>query len=257
MSGFMTSNKNFKNKEKAKKLLGDDVFDDSSDDSSAYDKLTPEEKAIYGTPPTGSEIKKKMEKLRPEAEEIKKSGLVVHYDQKNDRLRQSSPNPESEARLKRWARYPMEHIKPKHYPRRAKSPKMEDIKVGNTYIPTGPHYVQKMLASVSRGREARKAREARKEIQDLYHPIQGGRKTRKKSRRFRNNLRKNKISRKYIMLKQCGGGKAKMGSKSKPYSSKRKAMRSRRRVCYYKKKGRTLKMKKKAKKSRKKSRRRR
>ena len=85
----------------------------------------------------------------------------------------------------------------------------------------------------------------------------GGSKTRKKSKRFRNNLRKNKISRKYIMLKQCGGGKAKMGSKSKPYSSKRKAMKSRRRVCYYKKKGRTLKMKKKKKKSRKKSRRRR
>ena len=86
----------------------------------------------------------------------------------------------------------------------------------------------------------------------------GGSKTRKKHRLFRNNLRKNKISRKYIMLKQCGGGKAKMGSKSKPYSSKRKAMRSRRRVCYYKKKGRTLKMKKKKKgKSRKKSRRRR
>lgn len=74
---------------------------------------------------------------------------------------------------------------------------------------------------------------------------------------FRNNLRKNIISRKYIMLKQCGGGKAKMGSKSKPYSSKRKAMKSRRRVCYYKKKGRTLKMKKKKKKSRRKSRRRR
>ena len=88
-------------------------------------------------------------------------------------------------------------------------------------------------------------------------PKQGGRKTRKKSKRFRNNLRKNKISRKYIMLKQCGGGKAKMGSKSKPYSTKGKAMKSRRRVCYYKKKGRTLKMKKKKKKSRKKSRRRR
>ena len=86
---------------------------------------------------------------------------------------------------------------------------------------------------------------------------QGGRKTRKKSKRFRNNLRKNKISRKYIMLKQCGGGKAKMGAKSKPYSSKKKAMKSRRRVCYYKKKGRTLKLKKKSKKSRKKSRRRR
>lgn len=75
----------------------------------------------------------------------------------------------------------------------------------------------------------------------------GGSKTRKKCKIFRNNLKKNKISRKYIMLKQCGG--AKMGSKSKPYSSKAKAMRSRRRVCYYKKKGRTLKMKKKAKKS--------
>ena len=86
---------------------------------------------------------------------------------------------------------------------------------------------------------------------------QGGRKTRKKCRRFRNNLKKNKMSRNYIMLKQCGGGKAKMGSKSKPYSSKRKAMRSRRRVCYYKKKGRTLKLKKKAKKSKKRSRRRR
>jgi len=92
----------------------------------------------------------------------------------------------------------------------------------------------------------------------IDHPIQGGRKTRKKSRRFRNNLRKNKISRKYIMLKQCGGGKAKMGAKSKPYSSKRKAMKSRRRVCYYKKKGRTLKLKKKKKsRGRKKSRRRR
>ena len=86
----------------------------------------------------------------------------------------------------------------------------------------------------------------------------GGSKTRKKCRRFRNNFRKNKISRKYIMLKQCGGGKAKMGAKSKPYSSKKKAMKSRRRVCYYKKKGRTLKLKKKKKsRGRKKSRRRR
>ena len=87
----------------------------------------------------------------------------------------------------------------------------------------------------------------------------GGSKTRKKCKIFRNNSKKNKISRKYIMLKQCGGGKAKMGSKSKPYSSKAKAMRSRRRVCYYKKKGRTLKMKKKSKrgKSRKRTRRRR
>ena len=87
----------------------------------------------------------------------------------------------------------------------------------------------------------------------------GGSKTRKKCKIFRNNLKKNKISRKYIMLKQCGGGKAKMGSKSKPYSSKAKALRSRRRVCYYKKKGRTVKMKKKSKKgkSRKRPRRRR
>jgi len=108
----------------------------------------------------------------------------------------------------------------------------------------------------------REARMLLLQKQDMTKPAvlkkkSGGRKTRKKSKRFRNNLRKNKISRKYIMLKQCGGGKAKMGSKSKPYSSKRKAMKSRRRVCYYKKKGRTLKMKKKNKKSRKKSRRRR
>ena len=37
------------------------------------------------------------------------------------------------------------------------------------------------------------------------------------------------------------GGKAKVGAKSNPYSSKRKCMRSRKRVCFYKKKGRTLK----------------
>tara|TARA_B100001287_G_scaffold272741_1_gene274939 strand:+ start:1781 stop:2551 length:771 start_codon:yes stop_codon:yes gene_type:complete len=115
--------------------------------------------------------------------------------------------------------------------------------------------------------DPRQVRMLRLARQDLNKPAQfkyrvlkkhtGGSKTRKKSKRFRNNFRKNKISRKYIMLKQCGGGKAKMGSKSKPYSSKRKAMRSRRRVCYYKKKGRTLKLKKKSKKSKKKSRRRR
>jgi hypothetical protein len=253
MSSFVTSDIFEKNKKAAKKLLGDGVFSSSSD-SSAYDQLTPEEKAIYGTPPTGSVIKKKMETLRPEAEKIKKSGLVVSYDPENDRLRQRSPNPSSEARLKRWVKYPMEHIKPKHYPRRVKSPKLEDIKAGTTYVPDEPHYVQKMLASVIRGK---KAREERQEIEAM-HPIQGGRKTRKKSKRFRNNLRKNKISRKYIMLKQCGGSKAKMGAKSKPYSSKRKAMKSRRRVCYYKKKGRTLKLKKKKKsRGRKKSRRRR
>ena len=255
MSSFVTSDIFKKNKEKAEKLLGDGVFS-SSDDSSAYDQLTQEEKAIYGTPPTGSE----MEKWRPKAEEIKKSGLVVSYDRKKDRLTQRSSDKESEAKFKQWVKYPMQHIKPEHYRPfgKVESPKMADIKVGKPYIPDDEtHHFQKMLASVGRGREARKAREARKNIQARYHPIQGGRKTRKKSKRFRNNLRKNKISRKYIMLKQCGGGKAKMGSKSKPYSSKRKAMKSRRRVCYYKKKGRTLKMKKKAKKSSKKSRRRR
>ena len=117
---------------------------------------------------------------------------------------------------------------------------------------------------MNRGKIAREKAEAeldKKSYEEVENipKISGGNKTRKKCKRFRNNLRKNKISRKYIMLKQCGGGKAKMGSKSKPYSSKRKAMRSRRRVCYYKKKGRTLKMKKKKKKgkSRKKSRRRR
>jgi len=86
------------------------------------------------------------------------------------------------------------------------------------------------------------------ELEGDFKPLVGGsKKTRKKS----NIFRKNKISRKYIMLKQCGGSKAKSGSKSNPYSSMRKASRSRRRVCYYKKKGRTLKMKKKKKKSRK------
>ena len=83
----------------------------------------------------------------------------------------------------------------------------------------------------------------------------GGRKTRKKSKVFRHNLRKNKISRKYIMLKQCGGSKAKKGAKSNPFSSKAKASRSRRKgSCYYKKKGRTLKLGKKGKKSRKRKR---
>ena len=93
--------------------------------------------------------------------------------------------------------------------------------------------------------------------------MDGGRKTRKKSKVFRHNLRKNKISGKYIMLKQCGGAKAKKGAKSNPFSSKAKASRSRRKgSCYYKKKGRTLKMskssgKKKGTKKRRKSRRRR
>ena len=120
--------------------------------------------------------------------------------------------------------------------------------------------------------DPRQVRRLRLATQDLNKPAQfqyrvpkyrfpkksgGGSKTRKKYKIFRNNFRKNKISRKYIMLKQCGGGKAKMGSKSKPYSSKKKAMRSRRRVCYYKKKGRTLKLKKHKKHSKKKSRRRR
>ena len=65
------------------------------------------------------------------------------------------------------------------------------------------------------------------------------------------------------MLKQCGGAKAKKGAKSNPFSSKAKASRSRRKgPCYYKKKGRTLKMskssgKKKGTKKRRKSRRRR
>ena len=96
-----------------------------------------------------------------------------------------------------------------------------------------------------------------------FKDMDGGRKTRKKSKVFRHNLRKNKISRKYIMLKQCGGSKAKKGAKSNPFSSKAKASRSRRKgPCYYKKKGRTLKMskssgKKKGTKKRRKSRRRR
>ena len=90
---------------------------------------------------------------------------------------------------------------------------------------------------------------------ELMFEMDGGGRTRKKSRRFRNNLRKNlrknKISKKYIMLKQCGGAKAKKGAKSNPFSSKAKASRSRRKgACYYKRKGRTLKLSKKGKKSR-------
>ena len=142
-------------------------------------------------------------------------------------------------------------------------PKLEDLSA-----PTKPLYYDSDddLFTGKQSVESLDPREARMMVlarQDTTKPAEfkyrvlkkqkGGSKTRK----FRNNFRKNKISRKYIMLKQCGGGKAKLGAKSNPYSSKRKAMRSRRRVCYYKKKGRTLKMKKKKKKSRKKSRRRR
>lgn len=195
------------------------------------------------------------EKWRPLAEKIEREdGLKVFYHPPTKQLRQKSRNPDSERKFMGWTHDPMARINPEKL---KKSFNIQHIKAGTSPKPKEPHWQEKMLASVKRGTKLREDKEEREEIKNLYHAIQGGRKTRKKCRRFRNNLKKNKMSRNYIMLKQCGGGKAKMGSKSKPYSSKRKAMKSRRRVCYYKKKGRTLKMKKKAKKSRKKSRRRR
>ena len=202
-----------------------------SNSSSDFDNLSLEEKEIYGTPPKDSmTLAKKL----------------------------------SEKKLKKWAKYPQINMDPKTWEimHSRKSPTLgKQIKKGPVSVQKEP-WQTRLHQSVNRGkiiREKAKAqldKDSLKEIENIPN-ISGGNKTRKKHRLFRNNLRKNKISRKYIMLKQCGGGKAKMGSKSKPYSSKRKAMRSRRRVCYYKKKGRTLKMKKKKGKSRKKSRRRR
>ena len=207
------------------------------------------------------------EKLRPLANEIKEqSGLEVYYDRKKKQLRQKSPNADSEARAREFFANPLKRVDPTNFKTGKKSPDItqEDpnvikrreeeamINMSSRRI-ADRGWLQARMRS-----QTRKQRANKKFLDELPKGWEGGRKTRKKSKRFRNNnLRKNKISRKYIMLKQCGGGKAKMGAKSKPYSSKRKAMKSRRRVCYYKKKGRTLKLKKKAKKSRKRSRRRR
>ncbi len=197
------------------------------------------------------------EKWRPLAKKIEREdGLKVFFHPPTKQLRQKSPNPDSEKRFMEWTQYPMARVNPEKLQKRGKSPPIQHIKAGTSPKPEKPPWQVEMFASVKRGAKLKKEKEEREKIAAI-HPIQGGRKTRKKCRRFRNNLKKNKMSRNYIMLKQCGGGKAKMGSKSKPYSSKRKAMRSRRRVCYYKKKGRTLKLKKKAKKSKKRSRRRR
>jgi len=207
------------------------------------------------------------EKLRSLAEDIKKkSGLQVYYHRRAKELRQKSPNAGSEERLKDYFDYPLKFANPEHPMFKKPRVKSPDITQEDPNVIKRREQEARINMS-SRGKvdmgwmqarmrsQLRKQQDNKKFLDEL--PKIGGSKMRKKSRRFRNNFRKNKISRKYIMLKQCGGGKAKMGSKSKPYSSKRKAMRSRRRVCYYKKKGRTLKMKKKKKKSRKKSRRRR
>ena len=204
-----------------------------SNSSSDYDNLSPEEKEIYGTPP-----------------------------EKEKTLAQKR----SEEKFKEWVEYPEKNMNPNTWEMMhgKKSPTFgNQIKKGSVSVPK-KDWRESLFQAVNRGRKARLEEEekldneSQKEIKNIPN-ISGGRKTRKKCMIFRNNLKKNKISRKYIMLKQCGGGKAKMGSKSKPYSSKRKAMRSRRRVCYYKKKGRTLKMKKKSKRgrSRKRTRRRR
>ena len=200
-----------------------------SNSSSDYDNLSPEEKEIYGTPPE-----------KTLAQEL------------------------SEKKFKEWVKHPQINMDPKTWQMmHRKSPTFgKEIKKGFVSVPK-KHWRESLFEAVNRGKKARLEqqekldKESQKEVENIPN-IFGGRKTRKKCKIFRNNSKKNKILRKYIMLKQCGGGKAKMGSKSKPYSSKAKAMRSRRRVCYYKKKGRTLKLKKHKKKhSRKKSRRRR
>ena len=134
----------------------------------------------------------------------------------------------------------------------------DDLFNGNQSVESLDPRVARMM--VLAGQDLKKAAQFKYRVPKYRVPkYKGGSKTRKKCYIFRNNSNKNKISGKYIMLKQCGGGKAKKGAKSNPYSSKRKAMRSRRKgACYYKKKGRTLKLSKKGKKkSRKRTRRRR
>lgn len=67
-------------------------------------------------------------------------------------------------------------------------------------------------------------------------PVQfGGKRHKRKGRKTKRKRKGNKKAR----------STAKVGAKSNPYTSKSKAMKGRRSgVCYYKKKGRTLKLKK-------------
>ena len=341
---------NNNNEQLARKKFGINVYTDSSDDSSEYDKLSEEEKLIYGTPPLG---------------DVPRSTSLSTTPEENQKLKEKRLRDiKSEEKFQKWVNAPTANV-----PKEVLEHKGRKSPVLGEGILRGPvkkqeeDWREKFKESIRRGEQYRKLQQYSDWEVEGIHNIQGGsrrrwrsggtrhpltvlasneikqfykypsgtqgppfvlkaqietesdsfrqnlseelywgsipesksdfteehkrkyeeiknnliqtwlkeidrpwntqsgegggrrRKTRKKCRIFRNN--KNKISRNYIMLKQCGGGKAKMGSKSKPYSSKRKAMRSRRRVCYYKKKGRTLKLKKKAKKSKKKSRRRR
>ena len=204
-------------------------------------------------------------KYSPIAIGLEKGRVVQEARARSPLFAEGIPAEQTEKDLRKWTKEgtsPFKKLNPNNLTpaqkKILKSQKKKGLQPHELAQPQPPELneLQKMWKRIDKRKLKEKAdADEVKAITD--HPIQGGRKTRKKCRRFRNNLKKNKMSRNYIMLKQCGGGKAKMGSKSKPYSSKRKAMRSRRRVCYYKKKGRTLKLKKKAKKSKKRSRRRR
>ena len=269
------NNKETINKKEAIKLLGKSVFDNSSSDESGgqtirdmfpnvqeYGVTTQQFSESEGSNSGEDRDLDELQKQYPTGIKFIRSpdGSVRQYVMK-PMGETSVIDFKAEENLKKWAT--------KGSPRNSPSPTgLEPHEIAQ---PPNVEVTHPLLAIYKRN--ARRREEEKKTVKDpeyeagdgRHNPFKdsglggtmGGRKTRKKCRRFRNNLKKNKMSRNYIMLKQCGGGKAKMGSKSKPYSSKRKAMRSRRRVCYYKKKGRTLKLKKKAKKSKKKSRRRR
>lgn len=248
-----------KNKKPAKQLFNINL--DSSDSSDGYQTIDDMFPQDFGSSDSSLGSNPDKEKHTSKAQEIKRLSPTVRvfYNRKTGEMVQKAKDPISEKNFQQWLKNPLykastnmkmgrksPDIPPEDYEKireKEQLAKMSPIKKG-------------WLEAVERS-QSKKQKENKEYLEPLPKGWGGGRKTRKKFKRFRNNFRKNKISRKYIMLKQCGGGKAKMGSKSKPYSSKRKAMRSRRRVCYYKKKGRTLKLKKKSKKSKKKSRRRR
>lgn len=66
------------------------------------------------------------------------------------------------------------------------------------------------------------------------------------SRRRRTRRRRSRSKRGGCPCGASGGGKAKMGAKSNPFPSKRRAMKSRRKgKVYFKKRGRKYSMKKK------------
>ena len=264
-----------KNKELAQKFFGINL--DSSDSSSdGYQTVDDMFRQDFGSNDSSLDSNSDKSKFAPDAHKLKKASegkIKFFFNKKTGQMVQKSADPKLEKRFREYLEYPMKKAPmdtrrgrtspdiPQEDRKKLRAREIEHMK--NNRSGKRGKIDNEWLKAVKRSQtrkqsENKKKQSENKKLLDELPNI-GGSKTRKKCRIFRNNLRKNKISRKYIMLKQCGGGKAKMGSKSKPYSSKRKAMRSRRRVCYYKKKGRTLKMKKKKKKgkSRKKSRRRR